>query len=72
MNIITRILSGIVMLMFCSVDALAQISGTSDSFTFDTTSTPVPISGIAMGVVVVLIFGFITLRHVLSRKKAGI
>jgi hypothetical protein len=72
MKSLTRILTGIVILVFCSVDALAQISGTSDPFTFDTTSTAVPIPGIAMGVVVVLILGFITRRHVLSRKKAGI
>jgi hypothetical protein len=74
MKILTRILTGIVMLVFSSVGVSAQtIVGTSTPpFTFDTTSTAVPIPGIAMGVVVVLIFGFITRRHVLSGKKAGI
>jgi TRAP-type C4-dicarboxylate transport system permease small subunit len=72
MKSLTRIFTGIVMLVFFSVGATAQISGTSDPFIFDTTSTAVPISGIAMGVVVVLILGFITRRHVLSGKKAGI
>jgi hypothetical protein len=72
MNNLLRILTGIVMLLDFSIGATAQISGTSDPFTFDTTSTAVPLSWLAMGVVVVLILGFITRRHVLSRKKAGI
>ena len=72
MKSLVRIITGIVMLLFVSVGAIAQISGTSDPFTFDTTSpaVAVPLSGIAMGVLLVLIFGFLTRRHMLSRKKA--
>jgi len=72
MKSLTHIFTGIVMLVFFSVGATAQISGTSDPFTFDTTSTAVPIPGIAMGIVMLLILGFITRRHMLSGKKAGI
>lgn len=72
MHSLIRILTGIVMFLVFSIGAAAQISGTSDPFTFDTTSSPVPLSGIAMGVVVLLILGFLTRRHMLSRKKAGI
>ncbi|GEM_PF-6072678 len=69
-----RILTGIIMMMYFSLGATAQISGTSDPFTFDTRSTAVavPLSGIAMGVAVLLIIGFIAWRHVFSRKKAGV
>ncbi len=70
MKSLTRILTGMVMLVFFSVGAMAQISGTSTpTFIFDTRSTAVPLSWLAMGVVVVLIFGFLTRRHMLSRKK---
>ncbi len=74
MKILTHILTGIVMLMLFTVEVNAQtIVGTSTPpFTFDTTSTAVPLPGIAMGVVLVLIFGFISRRHMLSRKKAGV
>ena len=74
MKNLIRVITGIVMLLFFTIGATAQISGTSDPFTFDTTSpaVAVPLSGIAMGVTVVLIIGFIAWRHMLSRKKAGI
>ena len=72
MKTLLRILPGIVMLLIISVGATAQISGESDPFTFDTTSTAVPLSVIAMGVVLLLILGFLTRRQMLSRKKAGI
>lgn len=70
MKVILRVLTGIVMLLFFTIGATAQISGTTDPFTFDTTSTAVPLTGIAMGVLLALIFGFLTRRHMLSRKKA--
>lgn len=72
MKNLIKILTGIVMLLFFTVGATAQISGTSDPFTFDTTSTAVPLSGIAMGVVMLLILGFLTRRYMLSGKKADI
>jgi len=72
MKNLIKILTGIVMLLFFTVGATAQISGTSDPFTFETTSTAVPLSGIAMGVVMLLILGFLTRRHMLSGKKADI
>jgi len=72
MKNLLRILTGILMLLFFSVGVTAQISGTSDPFTFDTTSAAVPLSGIAMGVVLVLILGFLSRRHMLSKKKTGI
>ena len=74
MKIIVRILTVNVVFLMYSVAASAQsIVGTSTPpFTFDTTSTPVPLSGIAMGVMLALILGFLTRRHMLSRKKAGI
>lgn len=72
MKIILRVLTGIVMFLVFSVAAGAQtIVGTSTPpFTFDTTSTPVPLPGIAMGVLLALILGFLSRRHILSRKKA--
>jgi len=72
MKDLLRILTGIVMLLFFTVGATAQISGTSDPFTFETTSAAVPLSGIAMGVAMLLILGFLTRRHMLSGKKADI
>ena len=72
MKYLSRIITGIAMLLFLTNGATAQISGTSDPFTFDTTSTPVPLPGIAMGIVMLLILGFLTRRHMLLRKKAGI
>ena len=72
MKNLIRVITGIVMLLFFTIGATAQISGTCDPFTFDTTSTAVPISGIAIGVLLVLILGFLTRRHMLSRKKAGV
>jgi len=58
------------MLLFFAIGASAQISGTSDPFTFDTMSTAVPLSGIAMGIVLGLVLGFLTRRYMLLRKKA--
>ena len=72
MKKLVRILTGIAMLLLFSVGATAQISGASDPFTFDTTSTAFPLSWISMGVLLMLILGFLTWRHMLSRKKARI
>ncbi len=72
MKSILRIFTGIVMSVVFSAAAGAQtIVGTSTPpFTFDTTSTAVPLPGIAMGVLLTLTLGFLTRRHMLSRKKA--
>ncbi len=72
MKLFFYILSGILLLVFFKTTAVAQISGVSTPpFTFDTTP-PVPLSGIAMGVTLLLIIGFLTLRNMQSGKKAGV
>ncbi|MFO7874503.1 MAG: hypothetical protein R6U62_08470 [Bacteroidales bacterium] len=72
MRLFFYILSGILLLMFFKTTAVAQISGVSTPpFTFDTTP-PVPLSGMAIGVTLLLVVGFLIRRHMRSGKKAGI
>jgi len=62
----------LIMLSASAIWAQTTITGDSDPFTFDTTSAAIPLSGLAMGVTLLLIILFLTLRHIWSRKKAGI
>ena len=72
MKHLVRVLTGTVMLLFFSVGAVAQISGVSTPpFTFDTTS-PVPLSGMAIGLAILLILGFLIRHQMRAGKKAGV
>ena len=72
MNDLLRPLTGIAMLLFFPLWTAAQISGVSTPpFIFDTTP-PVPLSGMALGVAILLIVGFLVWHHKRSGKNAGV
>ena len=73
MKNLVRIFTGVIVTLCLTVTLHAQttIQGQSPPFTFDTTS-PVPLSWVALGIAALLIVGFVIHHHLAIRKKADV